>query len=75
MEKEKLKIFDEQRNHIGVATREEVHRVGHWHEAFHCWFISKEEGIDYIYLQIRSEEKKDYPNLLDITAAGHFIGS
>jgi hypothetical protein len=30
MEKEKLKIFDEQRNHIGVATREEVHRVGHF---------------------------------------------
>jgi isopentenyldiphosphate isomerase len=73
MENEKLKIFDEDRNQIGVATREEVHRIGHWHEAFHCWFISREEGIDYIYLQIRSDAKKDYPNLLDITAAGHLL--
>jgi isopentenyldiphosphate isomerase len=75
MENEKLKIFDEDRNQIGVTTREEVHRIGHWHEAFHCWFISREEGIDYIYLQIRSDEKKDYPNLLDITAAGHLLAN
>jgi isopentenyldiphosphate isomerase len=73
MESEKLKIFDENRNQIGVATREEVHRIGHWHEAFHCWFISREEEKDYIYLQLRSDMKKDYPNLLDITAAGHLL--
>src|SRR5690606_6282649 len=45
----------------------------HWHEAFHCWFISREDSTDYIYLQFRSDEKKDYPNLLDITAAGHIL--
>ncbi|PLR82524.1 NUDIX hydrolase [Bacillus canaveralius] len=73
MENEKLKIFDKDRNQVGVATREEVHRVGHWHEAFHCWFISREEEVDYIYLQLRSDLKKDYPNLLDITAAGHLL--
>src|SRR5690606_34920459 len=71
---EMLKIFDSDKNHIGIATREEVHRLGHWHEAFHCWFISKEEGGKYyIYLQLRSSKKKDYPNLLDITAAGHLL--
>lgn len=26
---ESLKIFDEQRNQIGIATREEVHKMGH----------------------------------------------
>jgi len=68
-----LKIFDDNRNQIGVATREEVHRSGYWHEAFHCWFISREEEKDYIYLQLRSDIKKDYPNMLDITAAGHIL--
>ncbi|TQR19370.1 NUDIX hydrolase [Psychrobacillus vulpis] len=75
MENELLKIFDEHCNEKGVATREEVHRLGHWHETFHCWIISREEEIDYIYLQIRSANKRDYPNLLDITAAGHLLAN
>ncbi|WP_134682685.1 NUDIX hydrolase [Brevibacillus migulae] len=73
MEAELLNIFDENKKQVGVATREEVHRIGHWHEVFHCWFVSREEGRDFIYLQLRSERKKDYPNLLDITAAGHLL--
>ncbi|MDR7000182.1 NUDIX domain-containing protein [Neobacillus niacini] len=75
MENEQLKIFDDYRNSIGVATREEVHRLGYWHETFHCWFISKEKGTNYLYLQLRSNTKKDYPNLLDITAAGHLLAN
>ncbi|MBS4203453.1 NUDIX hydrolase [Lederbergia citrea] len=75
MENEQLKIFDEYRNQIGIATREDVHKLGYWHEAFHCWFICKEEGTDYLYLQLRSNTKKDYPNLLDITAAGHLLAN
>ncbi|MED3687387.1 NUDIX hydrolase [Peribacillus butanolivorans] len=73
MENEILKVFNGDRNQIGVATREEVHRIGHWHEVFHCWFVSREAGVDYIYLQHRCAMKKDYPNLLDITAAGHLL--
>ncbi|MFE4712635.1 NUDIX domain-containing protein [Paenibacillus sp. NPDC056722] len=73
MNSEILKIFDDNRNTIGVSTREEVHRLGLWHETFHCWFISREGNKDYIYLQLRSDQKKDYPNLLDITAAGHLL--
>jgi isopentenyldiphosphate isomerase len=72
-EQEKLKIFDDNKKLIGIASRSDVHRIGYWHEAFHCWFISNEQGIDYIYLQLRSKYKKDYPNLLDITAAGHLL--
>ena len=75
MENELLKIFDQYKKPIGVATRKDVHRLGYWHEAFHCWFVSNESGIDYIYLQIRSENKKDYPNLIDITAAGHLLAT
>ncbi|WHY02449.1 NUDIX domain-containing protein [Neobacillus sp. DY30] len=75
METEQLKIFDENRNPIGIASREDVHRLGYWHETFHCWFISKEKEMDYLYLQLRSKTKKDYPNLLDITVAGHLLAS
>lgn len=72
MENEMLKVFDNNRNQIGIATREEVHRLGYWHEAFHCWFVSVEDKR-YIYLQLRSPMKKDYPSLFDITAAGHLL--
>ncbi|MFJ8065257.1 NUDIX domain-containing protein [Psychrobacillus sp. NPDC096426] len=75
MEEELLRIFDRNRNAIGTAPRHEVHKLGHWHETFHCWFISREEEVDYIYLQIRSDSKKDYPGLLDITAAGHLLAN
>lgn len=73
MENEQIKVFDTNRNPIGVATREEVHRLGLWHESFHCWIVSREEEIDYLYLQLRCEMKKDHPNLFDITSAGHLL--
>ncbi|WP_216827506.1 NUDIX hydrolase [Alkalihalobacterium elongatum] len=73
MESEQITIFNEEKKTIGVASREEVHKKGYWHEVFHCWIVSKEKGKDYIYLQLRSKDKKDYPNLLDITAAGHIL--
>jgi isopentenyldiphosphate isomerase len=72
---EKLKIFNENRYAIGIADREEVHKIGHWHETFHCWYVEKKKGIDYIYFQKRCDEKKDFPNLYDITAAGHIMAN
>lgn len=73
MEIELLNIFDEGRKQIGVAPREDVHRKGYWHETFHCWFIQRENDKNHIYFQNRSKNKKDYPDLLDITAAGHLL--
>jgi isopentenyldiphosphate isomerase len=75
LDHETLRIFDEHNKPLGTATRKEVHKKGYWHETFHCWAISKEDGIDYLHLQIRSQMKKDYPNLLDITAAGHILSN
>ncbi|MFJ7828273.1 NUDIX domain-containing protein [Psychrobacillus sp. NPDC096623] len=73
MEQELLKVFDEQHKQIGVETREEIHKLGLWHETFQCWFIGENKGKEYVYLQLRSDLKKDYPGLLDITAAGHLL--
>ncbi|WP_431030263.1 NUDIX hydrolase [Lysinibacillus sp. LZ02] len=70
---ELLKVFDEQKNEIGVTSRDEAHIKGLWHEVFQCWLVSREHDKDYIYLQLRSKEKKDYSALFDITAAGHLL--
>lgn len=75
MENEVMNIFDEQKNHIGTANRKDVHKKGLWHETFHCWFINKDKETTYIYFQLRSKAKKDFPSLLDITAAGHLLAN
>lgn len=75
MEEETLKIFDEHKRELGTASRKDVHKKGLWHETFQCWLVSKEEKKHYIYLQKRSSSKKDFPNLFDITAAGHLLSN
>ncbi|WNS44881.1 NUDIX domain-containing protein [Paenibacillus sp. MMS20-IR301] len=71
MNKEILTTFDEQGHVTGTAPRDEVHRLGLWHETFHCWFVGKDDSGLTVYLQLRSTQKRDYAGLLDITAAGH----
>ncbi|CDQ21578.1 Isopentenyldiphosphate isomerase [Halobacillus karajensis] len=68
---EMLTIFNENGLPAGVKDREDVHRDGDWHETFHCWMISLEEKEIVLFLQQRSENKRDFPSLYDITAAGH----
>ncbi|MHA6529150.1 NUDIX hydrolase [Paenibacillus sp. BAC0078] len=73
MNEEILTTFDAQGNVTGTAPRDEVHRKGLWHETFHCWFVQQRGDDLYIYLQLRSKDKRDYAGLLDITAAGHLL--
>ncbi|MDX5474636.1 MAG: NUDIX domain-containing protein [Bacillaceae bacterium] len=75
MESELFTIFNENYEKLGTATREEVHKKGYWHETFHCWFIKRENDEVKILFQLRSERKKESPNLYDITAAGHLLAS
>ncbi|KWX78766.1 NUDIX hydrolase [Paenibacillus jilunlii] len=75
MTEEILTIFDAEGQVTGTAPRDEVHRYGHWHETFHCWFVEQREDSLYIYLQLRSKDKRDYAGLLDITAAGHLLAN
>ena len=70
---EMLTVVDINRNQLGVKSREAVHRDGDWHETFQCWFIEQIENTYYIYVQKRSANKKDYPSMYDITAAGHLL--
>lgn len=73
LEEEVLAVFDENHLKIGEQSRDIIHRQGLWHETFHCWIVHLEEGVPYLYFQQRSNVKKDFPNLFDITAAGHLL--
>lgn len=70
-----VNVYDASYNCVGIMPRSIVHRDGLWHETFHCWFMQRESAdgkeTAYLWFQQRSAAKKDYPNLLDITSAGH----
>ncbi|MGC6769750.1 NUDIX hydrolase [Enterococcus sp. LJL51] len=74
-EKEVLKVFNAEYESIGTATREQIHQQGLWHETFHCWFYELKADDLIIYFQKRARTKKDFPGMLDITAAGHLLAA
>jgi isopentenyldiphosphate isomerase len=70
---ELLDIYDENLTWLGTKERDAVHRDGDWHRVFQCWVIYRDrEGRDWIVLQRRGADKDFYPNLLNVTAAGHY---
>lgn len=60
---EYLDYYDENGNHLGVETRENVHSKALWHNTVHCWLYTNKGDI---FFQIRQEEKTFYT-----TASGH----
>lgn len=70
---EKLDIYDASLQPVGVRTRAEVHREGLLHRTFHCWVTGQDAaGNGWLVYQLRGPHVEIYPNLLDITAAGHY---
>jgi isopentenyldiphosphate isomerase len=66
---ELLDAFDDRGRHQGVKRRDEVHRDGDWHLAFHLWVVR----ADGVLLQRRARSKDSWPGRLDATAAGHLL--
>lgn len=70
---EMLDIYDENFVKIGVKEREAVHHDGDWHRVFHCWIAYQgKDGEAYVVMQRRSPSRQFFPDLLDISAAGHY---
>jgi len=69
MADELVDIFDENNNFTNVRKmKSEAHSDGSWHRAVHVViYNSKGEML----LQLRAKDKLQYPNLWDISAAGH----
>jgi len=70
---EYIDVLDEHMQPVGVATREEIHQKGYWHQTFHCCVMLQGENQDYILFQKRHPRKQTFPNKLDISAAGHLL--
>lgn len=51
-----------------IATRDECHTKGLWHRAVYAFIIDDKGNI---LLQKRSENKKLWPNMWDVTVGGH----
>jgi isopentenyldiphosphate isomerase len=71
MGQEYFDIYNEKMEHIGTELRSTVHKKGYWHKSFQCWFVYVDNGKQFILFQLRHADKDTYPNLLDITSAGH----
>lgn len=71
MGKELIDIYDENLNKVGKMSRDEAHRTGKWHMSIHCWIVRPVDK-GYVLFQKRGRDKKIFPNVLDITAAGHY---
>ena len=68
---EMLSVYDDELNELGMELRSEIHLKGFLHKVVHCWIIEEIDNEKWIYFQQRSYEKKDFPGLYDISAAGH----
>ena len=56
-----------------VVPKSEAHRFGLPHRTFHCWIAAPgaASGGPYLFVQRRAAGKDTWPDLLDVTAAGH----
>ena len=68
---ERFDIYDEALNHIGVKTRDQVHRAGDWHQVFHCWVVGRDDDGEFVVLQKRGPAQDSFPGKVDVSAAGH----
>lgn len=71
---EEINIYNANLQQIGVMERELAHLEGHWHITFHCWIVSDIKGGSLL-VQLRSHNKKSFPNMFDVSAAGHILAN
>lgn len=67
-----LKIYDQDLNNIGRATREEVHTQGLLHQVAHVWMFQPKEDDTYIMIQKRALDRELYPSKYDLIQTTHF---
>lgn len=71
MADELIDVVDENLAPLGTALKSEAHASGLWHFSIHCWIVNGNDAGS-VLLQKRAKTKDLFPDLLDITAAGHY---
>ena len=55
-----------------TVSRDEAHRAGAWHGAFHGLIIYERQGRGYALFQKRSMNKEIAPDKFDVSVGGHY---
>jgi isopentenyldiphosphate isomerase len=55
-----------------LISRDDAHRSGAWHGAFHCLIVYMRDGRGRVLFQKRSVRKKIAPQKLDVSVGGHY---
>jgi isopentenyldiphosphate isomerase len=55
-----------------TIARDDAHRTGAWHGAFHCLIIYERDGRRQALFQKRSLHKKIAPGKFDVSVGGHY---
>ena len=68
---ELIDVLDEEGNITGqVEPKKEIYNNGYWHKSVHIWIINDNGEL---LVQKRNPNKKTFPNLWAISAAGHVL--
>ena len=65
-----IDIIDSHENFMFKALKSEAHAKGLAHSSIHLWLYNNAGNL---LIQKRSESKKCYPNLWDVSVAGHVL--
>jgi len=66
---ESIDIYSENNESLNIIKlRSEAHRRGLWHRTAHVWIYNRKAEI---LLQLRSDSKSIFPNMWDVSSAGH----
>jgi isopentenyldiphosphate isomerase len=66
---EVIDLCDEHGVPLGTTRlKRDAHRDGDWHRASHLWILTPAGGV---LLQLRASVKENFPNLWDVSVAGH----
>lgn len=69
---EKVDIYNDRLEHVGVEDKEEVHKKGLWHKVFICLLIDPKKNTALLQRKVDNYYDFDRPDYVDFTVGGHF---